>query len=258
MSPVGEPSGSESASGERLLLRAVFSRATRRIVAHTTEVGEQFAFVRTDEDLSIGEGLRLELSFPRLLPPVEVDATVVAKELGSGPGYLAGVRVAFANSTGDRLERFSRLLAGPSEPDAAAGPSSWRRILVVEDSAVIREFVEVGASRFFDPGRTRVSLDTAESAEDAWVLVERERYDLALVDLYLPGAKTGADLVRHIRAQDGLEDLPVVGFSVGGKAARDEFFAAGADLFLEKPVMVRDLFGTLERLALMNDQKVTA
>jgi hypothetical protein len=40
----------------------------------------------------------------------------------------------------------------------------------------------------------------------------------------------------------------VIGFSVGGVVARDAFLSAGADMFLDKPVMMRDVFTTLERL----------
>jgi DNA-binding response OmpR family regulator len=57
---------------------------------------------------------------------------------------------------------------------------------------------------------------------------------------------SGADLVRAIR-QRGL-DTPVIGFSIGGTKARTAFLDAGADMYLDKPVMLRDIFGTLKRL----------
>src|SRR5690606_18706374 len=70
---------------------------------------------------------------------------------------------------------------------------------------------------------------------------------LAIVDFFLPGMD-GAQLISRIRKEPRLAGLPVVAISIGGDAARDAFLAAGADVFLDKPVVVRDLLATLDRL----------
>jgi CheY-like chemotaxis protein/Tfp pilus assembly protein PilZ len=244
----------DSRQGEGLLLRAEITQEDRRIIAHTTELAPGSVLVRTDEPLKVGSTVKLELSFPRLAPPVELEAKVAGHQPPSGPGRLAGVTLAFTVGPGDGRGWLPTLLAGRHEPASGAGAGlsdRVRRILVVEDSAVIRDFLEAGADRFFQRRPMRVALDSAESADHAWELVQRESYELALVDLYLPGSMSGADLIRRIRARADVADLPVVGFSIGGDRAREEFLGAGADFFLEKPVMVRDLFATLERLTLI-------
>jgi CheY-like chemotaxis protein len=72
-------------------------------------------------------------------------------------------------------------------------------------------------------------------------------YDLAIVDYYLPELN-GAQLVKRMRAEPRLAAVPIVAVSVGGTEARDATLAAGADLFLDKPLVLKDLFATLERL----------
>jgi FixJ family two-component response regulator len=42
--------------------------------------------------------------------------------------------------------------------------------------------------------------------------------------------------------------MPVVAISVGGQDARDASMEAGADLFLDKPIVLVDLFDTLDKL----------
>jgi hypothetical protein len=42
---------------------------------------------------------------------------------------------------------------------------------------------------------------------------------------------------------------PIVAISVGGSDAREAAISAGADLFLDKPVVLRDLFRTLQVLS---------
>lgn len=218
---------------ERIVLRAELLDGDRRITAHTTEVGSTCAFVRTDEPLELGTHVMLRLSFPRLFAPLEIPAHVASRAAGSGPGYYAGFTLEFAAD--DRLARLD------VRSDESTGGC---RILLVEDSAMMRDIVEHSASAF---SRTfQIVTDSAETAESGLEIVAQKTFDLAIVDLYLAGRLDGADFVRELRARK--LDLPVIGFSVGGTKARLAFLDAGADLFLDKPVMLRDVFTTLERL----------
>jgi CheY-like chemotaxis protein len=165
----------------------------------------------------------------------------VSIDPGLGHGYSAGVQLEF-HAAPDERDRLAWLLADVSTDVPRADVS---RILVVEDSALMRDFIQLGADRF-TRGNVRVVVDTADTAESALGVMRGHTYDLVLVDMYLPGAMDGAQLVRTLRTTE--KDLPVIGFSVGGVVARDAFLSAGADLFLDKPVMMRDVFTTLERL----------
>jgi len=221
---------------ERMVLRAELFHESRRIVAHTTEVGDSSIVIRTDELLALGTSVELRLSFPRLFAPLELTARVSSRDAGSGHGYYAGFTLDFASQ-----ERLAHLKRRDGEVPAQGS----FHILLVEDSPVMCDIVTQTAATF---SRTfRIATTSAHSADYALELIARESFDLAVVDLFLPGQLSGADLVREVRGRN--LDIPVIGFSVGGTRARHAFLEAGADLFLDKPVALRDVFVTLERLS---------
>jgi CheY-like chemotaxis protein len=223
---------------ERMVLRAELVHEGRCIVAHTTAVGASSVVVRTDERIALGDSVVLRLSFPRLFAPLQLTARISSRDAGSGHGYYAGFTLDFACE-----ERLSRLLQ--REDDVPAQGSF--HILLVEDSPVMCDVVTQSAATF---SRTfQITTTSADGAEAALDLVARESFDLAVVDLFLTGLRSGADLVRELRARN--LDLPVLGFSVGGAKARVAFLEAGADLFLDKPIALRDVFATLERLSVV-------
>lgn len=218
-----------------MVLRAELLHDSRHIVAHTTKLSARSVFVRTDELLSVGADVEVRLSFPRLFPMLAMTARVVSRDAGSGHGYWPGFELDFTA----QHERIEHLLRAHEVTDATD-----YRILVVEDSPTMRDVVQHNAARF--SSGIRIDVMTSDTAEHALQLIGEQTYDLAVVDLYLSGQLDGAALVRELRGR-GM-DLPVIGFSIGGSEARRAFLDAGADLFLDKPVVLRDIFGTLERL----------
>lgn len=79
---------------------------------------------------------------------------------------------------------------------------------------------------------------TAASAEQAWRVLDRERVDLVILDVMLPGA-TGIELCRRIRTRS---DVPVLLLSArGDEEDRVEGLLAGADDYVTKPFSPREL-----------------
>jgi CheY-like chemotaxis protein len=117
-----------------------------------------------------------------------------------------------------------------------------RRIAVVEDNADNRLLV-------------RAIL------EDSYVIVEYEsgsaalaglkggRPDLILLDISLP-EMDGTEVLRAIRADAALRDLPVIALTAHAMAGdRERFLAEGFDDYLTKPIMdEKVLIGAIERL----------
>src|SRR5206468_433035 len=91
------------------------------------------------------------------------------------------------------------------------------------------------------PRDRRRRVDGAADGASAWQMLSDGSYDLAIVDYFLPELD-GAQLVQRMKAEPRLATVPVVAVSVGGPTARDATLAAGADLFLDKPLVLRDLF----------------
>ncbi len=121
------------------------------------------------------------------------------------------------------------------------------RVLLVEDNDLIRDMFAYGVRKYFRAGGGRVIVDMAGDGELAWRMLQVARYDLAIVDYYLP-ILNGGELIERMRREPRTRAIPVMSMSVGGDEARAIFMAAGADLFVPKPMVLKDLFATLERL----------
>jgi two-component system sensor histidine kinase TorS len=102
--------------------------------------------------------------------------------------------------------------------------------LIVEDHSVNQMVARSYLERM---GHTAVCVD---SGEDALDLLKRERFDLVLMDVNLPGL-SGTDATRRLRGLPEGQDLPVIGISAH---VQEEEVAqqldAGMDCFVAKPV----------------------
>jgi CheY-like chemotaxis protein len=224
------------ADRNRFVLRAELHRGNESAISYAFDLTPQSAFVATEWTATIGEPIALQLSFPRLLEPVHLEAGVDELCAPSGPGAPPGLLLRFEPDP-----RMTELLERAKNDDAA--PLGTTRILLVEDNDLIRDLFEYGLRAFFAT-RGVYAVDQAASAETAWEQLGGATYDVAIVDHFLP-ADSGADLIRRMRSEPRLSGLPIVAVSVGGSDARDACLDAGADLFLDKPVVFRDLFNTL-------------
>jgi two-component system, OmpR family, response regulator ResD len=105
-------------------------------------------------------------------------------------------------------------------------------VLVVDDEPIVREVVVRYLQR--DGYRTLEAAD----GEHARALVERERPDLVVLDLMLPGMD-GLALCRWIRARS---DVPVIMLTARGEEAdRIVGLELGADDYVTKPFSPREL-----------------
>ena len=107
------------------------------------------------------------------------------------------------------------------------------RILVVEDDRLVAGSVVIGLSR------AGFTVDHVSSAEMAASALRNERFDLALVDLGLPGMD-GLELIRLLRKRG--DNLPVLVLSARDSlTARVSGLDAGADDYLVKPFQLSEL-----------------
>ena len=230
-----------NADDNRFVLRAELRCEGETVVSYAFDVTPSSAFVATEWSGRTGNPIALRLSFPRLLEPVELAAVIAEQCDPSGPGAPAGLRLSFEPD-----DRLSALLARAADENSAIAGSC--RILFVEDNHFIRDVFDYGLRVFFE-ARGAYTVHHAESVDDAWQQLASGAYDVAIVDYYLT-AGTGANLIERVRADQRIAHLPIVAVSVGGRDARDASLAAGADLFLDKPLAFRDLFNTLRILNL--------
>lgn len=115
------------------------------------------------------------------------------------------------------------------------------RVLLVEDHPV----QQMAIRRLLREGLPMAELAFASHAEQAQQLAAQQVFDLALVDMDLPDLP-GWQLISSLRE---LRPLPVV--AITAKASYDEearAMAAGADAYLQKPLLAAELFASLQGL----------
>jgi two-component system OmpR family response regulator len=90
-------------------------------------------------------------------------------------------------------------------------------------------------------------VEYAENGRDGWVLAASERFDVVVINRFLPGGISGPQLLASLRAQNNL--LPVLMVSeVTELADRVEILRAGCDDYLLKPFDVGELIARAEAL----------
>ena len=90
--------------------------------------------------------------------------------------------------------------------------------------------------------------DIASSAMEGWDLIKENSYDLIFVDLNIPGM-SGYELLLKIQADKQEKNTPVIIISAMPEESNlvDDVLKAGAQLFLEKPVALDELYSVIER-----------
>ena len=172
-----------------------------------------------------GTGLGLAIS--RLLAEL-MGGSMWAESAGPGAGstfHFTMRAVAAELPQGSRRDFFG------AQPQLAG-----KRILVVDDNATNRRILALQTAKW-----GMVVEDTAEPAQ-ALEMLKRERYNLGVIDMHMPGMD-GATLAERIRAAG--HTLPLVLFSsLGRREVGDSLFAAT----LAKPLRQSQLFDTLVSL----------
>jgi two-component system, OmpR family, alkaline phosphatase synthesis response regulator PhoP len=110
-----------------------------------------------------------------------------------------------------------------------------QKILVVEDEPDIRKLVN------YNLAQERFRVLEAEDGEQGLRMVQREKPDLIILDLMLPGL-SGMELCKILRERHETEKLPVLMLTAkAGEADRIVGLEMGADDYLAKPFSPREL-----------------
>ena len=114
------------------------------------------------------------------------------------------------------------------------------KVLFVEDDTmnrlVVRDMLKVAG----------LDMSEAESAEIGLSLIDRNDFDLILMDLRRPGMD-GLEAIRLIRARhDSKANLPIIVVTADmSNNLREECLGIGADDFIQKPVAMDDMFASI-------------
>ena len=132
------------------------------------------------------------------------------------------------------------LLALPTNKGGEKMSSHQKHILCVEDDDEICLLI----SNLL--GLINCEVTTAQSVGEALNKIESEKFDLYLLDNWLPGG-SGLELCRRIRETD--RETPIVFYSGAGyETEKQEALEAGAQAYLVKPADVSLLVPTIREL----------
>ena len=217
---------------------------------YTENLSTGGTFVATNRELPIGTHIHIVLSFPGLLEPISIEGTVRWTRANGGieaSEAEAGAGIEFAAGPGrDTLaaiiERIRR-----RDPRTV---SRLFRVLVVEDNKHVARLIEDGlhgsSKRDFHGGISFV-FRNAEDGRQAVEILRRETFDALIIDVYLP-ILDGPKVISHARCELGLAEIPIIAISAGGDAARESALQAGANIFLDKPMRLRQVINTIQSL----------
>jgi CheY-like chemotaxis protein len=114
-----------------------------------------------------------------------------------------------------------------------------RRILAIDDDElVLLSLEELLASDGYE-------VTTAPGGKDGLEQAAKGTYDLVLLDLVMPGM-SGFEVCRALRALEAYRRVPIVMLTAkSAPADREQGLAAGATLFLPKPIHPAKLLETV-------------
>jgi len=124
------------------------------------------------------------------------------------------------------------------------------RVLLIEDNPHVAELITDGldgAARRDLAHRITFLFDVVGDGAMAIKRLEQVDPELIICDVYMP-VMDGAAFLRHLRAQPRTSKTPVIALSAGGPAAREAALAAGADVFLDKPIRLTEVLAAATRL----------
>ncbi len=133
------------------------------------------------------------------------------------------------------VERLGEVVYTPDRAGGDTGPAGLRKVLVVDDSLVVRRVMQK------DLEADGLEVETATDGVHALEVLEKSSYDIALVDIEMP-RMNGYELLQRLRADARYAKLPVIIItSRSGEQHRHRALELGADGYITKPYDIGQL-----------------
>ena len=125
------------------------------------------------------------------------------------------------------------------------------KILVVEDNPLNMRLMEMTLSTW------NYTLLKATDGQEALDIAEKERPDLIIMDINLPGM-SGLEVTKKLREKPAFSQTPIIGITAYAmKDDKEKVLKSGCDVYLSKPINTRELPVIIAEL-LSQRQKITS
>ena len=125
-------------------------------------------------------------------------------------------------------------------------------ILVVDDEADLVELVS------YNLKKEGFRIDSASDGESALAKIRKDRYDLLILDILLPGIQ-GVELCRIVRNDSKTASLPIIMLTAKGEEIdRIVGLEIGADDYVTKPFSPRELVARVKAVLRRSTEKPPA
>ena len=126
-----------------------------------------------------------------------------------------------------------------------------KKILLVDDHADIRRLIRIALGKTFE-------IHEAEDGTLALEIARRERPDLVVLDVMMPGALDGLQVLDAIRADPALTHIHVIMVTARGQARDyDMGMTRGADAYFVKPFSPLQLVAAIKEMLAKDDARVS-
>jgi two-component system phosphate regulon response regulator PhoB len=116
------------------------------------------------------------------------------------------------------------------------------KILIVEDESSIREMLGYSLMK------EGYAFEEAADVEEARAVINRNKPDLILLDLMLPGM-SGIDYARRLRADSETKNIPIIMLTAkGDEVDKVRGLDVGADDYITKPFSTKELLARLRAI----------
>ncbi|MGC4119968.1 MAG: response regulator [Myxococcales bacterium] len=115
-------------------------------------------------------------------------------------------------------------------------PSPKLRVLLVDDSSIARDLIRSSLAEVLAADSPGYELVEVNEGRTALARLEKESFDLLLLDWVLPKLH-GSEVLKQVRSSAKTLRLPVVVISSAPDETRDVALKAGANAFVSKPVV---------------------
>jgi uncharacterized protein (TIGR02266 family) len=247
------PSDRRENTRTQVLLKVQYQEPQDLLSDYLTDLAEGGLFIRTSVPFALGQKISFAVSFPGLMDPMELQGIVRwrMESADAQPDDPAGVGVEFVFQSEDMRRQIAELVASfRAAPAVANKPSNEPfRVLLVEDNQFVHDLFKHAVKRFHRemPEMGTLEISSADNGQQALQHLEHHSVDLAIVDHFLP-VMSGSELVTRMRDSAKYKTIPILVVSVGGEGVREQALQSGADLYLDKPVLLKQLLTTLRLL----------